>query len=115
MDYQILKSLHILSAILLFGTGLGSAFYKYFADRSGKWVQQKTNRTIQADTLHQAGCQDNTQALFLSAETLQARAILDRPCRASRRARCQRSREPRSAESQTTKLLARGAAARWQG
>ena len=35
MDYPTLKTLHILSAILLFGTGLGSAFYKYFTDRSG--------------------------------------------------------------------------------
>ncbi|EIC21600.1 DUF2269 family protein [Thiorhodovibrio frisius] len=35
MDYLTLKSIHILSSILLFGTGLGSAFYKYFADRSG--------------------------------------------------------------------------------
>ncbi len=35
IDYTTLKTLHILSAILLFGTGLGSAFYKHFADRSG--------------------------------------------------------------------------------
>jgi len=35
MSYLILKYLHILSAILLFGTGLGSAFYKWMADRSG--------------------------------------------------------------------------------
>jgi len=35
MEYFILKTLHILSAIVLFGTGLGSAFYKYFTDRSG--------------------------------------------------------------------------------
>ena len=35
MEYLILKWIHILSAILLFGTGLGSAFYKYFTDRSG--------------------------------------------------------------------------------
>jgi len=35
MIFLALKSLHILSAILLFGTGLGSAFYKYMADRSG--------------------------------------------------------------------------------
>ena len=35
MTYLILKYLHILSAILLFGTGLGSAFYKWMADRSG--------------------------------------------------------------------------------
>jgi uncharacterized membrane protein len=35
MEYLTLKWLHILSAILLFGTGLGSAFYKFFTDRSG--------------------------------------------------------------------------------
>lgn len=35
MEYLIIKWVHILSAILLFGTGLGSAFYKYFTDRSG--------------------------------------------------------------------------------
>lgn len=35
MEYLIIKWLHILSAILLFGTGLGSAFYKFFTDHSG--------------------------------------------------------------------------------
>lgn len=35
MDYFALKYLHILSATLLFGTGLGSAFYKWRADKSG--------------------------------------------------------------------------------
>ncbi|TCK09234.1 DUF2269 family protein [Marinobacterium mangrovicola] len=35
MEYLIIKWLHILSAILLFGTGLGSAFYKLFTDLSG--------------------------------------------------------------------------------
>jgi uncharacterized membrane protein len=35
MTYFILKYFHIISAILLFGTGLGSAFYKWMADRSG--------------------------------------------------------------------------------
>ncbi len=34
-NYQILKWVHILSAFLLFGTGLGSAFYKWMSDRSG--------------------------------------------------------------------------------
>ncbi len=33
--YNLLKWTHILSAFLLFGTGLGSAFYKWMADRSG--------------------------------------------------------------------------------
>lgn len=35
MSYATLKTLHILSMVLLFGTGLGSAFYKWMADRSG--------------------------------------------------------------------------------
>lgn len=35
MMYLSLKYLHILSMVLLFGTGLGSAFYKWMADRSG--------------------------------------------------------------------------------
>jgi len=35
MEYLILKTIHVLSAFLLFGTGLGSAFYKYAVDRSG--------------------------------------------------------------------------------
>jgi uncharacterized membrane protein len=34
-EFFIIKWLHILSATLLFGTGLGSAFYKWAADRSG--------------------------------------------------------------------------------
>ncbi|MFA7386662.1 MAG: DUF2269 domain-containing protein [Thiohalobacteraceae bacterium] len=35
MEYLTLKWIHILSATLMFGTGLGSAFYKFMADRSG--------------------------------------------------------------------------------
>lgn len=35
MDYLLLKWLHILSSTVLFGTGLGSAFYKWSADRTG--------------------------------------------------------------------------------
>jgi uncharacterized membrane protein len=34
MDYIIVKWLHILSSTLLFGTGLGSAFYMFFASRT---------------------------------------------------------------------------------
>lgn len=33
--YLFLKYSHLLSMVLLFGTGLGSAFYKWMADRSG--------------------------------------------------------------------------------
>jgi uncharacterized membrane protein len=47
MTYLILKYLHIISAILLFGTGLGSAFYKWMADRSGNIAHIAiTNRNV---------------------------------------------------------------------
>ncbi len=35
MIYLTVKYLHIISAIVMFGLGLGSAFYKWMADRSG--------------------------------------------------------------------------------
>lgn len=35
MSYLWLKWVHIISATLLFGTGIGSAFYKYWADLQG--------------------------------------------------------------------------------
>lgn len=35
MSFLTLKVLHILSAIVLFGVGLGTVFYKIMADRSG--------------------------------------------------------------------------------
>jgi uncharacterized membrane protein len=34
MEYLVAKWVHILSSTLLFGTGLGSAFYMYFASRT---------------------------------------------------------------------------------
>ena len=34
MTYLVVKWLHILSSTLLFGTGLGSAFYMYFTSRT---------------------------------------------------------------------------------
>ncbi|MEW6646883.1 MAG: DUF2269 domain-containing protein [Pseudomonadota bacterium] len=47
MDYTMLKTLHILSAIFLFGTGFGSAFYKFFTDRSGSLAAiASTNRLV---------------------------------------------------------------------
>ena len=33
--YALIKTLHIMSSVLLVGTGFGSAFYMYFANRSG--------------------------------------------------------------------------------
>lgn len=47
MTYATLKTLHILSLVLLFGTGLGSAFYKWMADRSGNLAHiAVTNRHV---------------------------------------------------------------------
>ncbi len=47
MAYTALKTLHILSMVLLFGTGLGSAFYKWMADRSGNVAHiAATNRQV---------------------------------------------------------------------
>jgi uncharacterized membrane protein len=47
MTYTTLKTLHILSMTLLFGTGLGSAFDKWMADRSGNLAHiAVTNRHV---------------------------------------------------------------------
>ncbi len=47
MTYEVLKTLHILSMVILFGTGLGSAFYKWMADRSGNIIHiAVTNRHV---------------------------------------------------------------------
>ena len=46
MTYLIVKWLHILSSTLLFGTGLGSAFYMFFASRT------RDARVIAAVTKH---------------------------------------------------------------
>lgn len=47
MTYALLKTLHVLSMVLLFGTGLGSAFYKWMADRSGNVAHiAVTNRHV---------------------------------------------------------------------
>ncbi|MBL4907155.1 MAG: DUF2269 domain-containing protein [Sneathiella sp.] len=35
MDYLLFKWIHVVSATILFGTGLGSAFYLFVANRSG--------------------------------------------------------------------------------
>ena len=47
MSLLTLKTIHIFSMVLLFGTGLGSAFYKWMADRSGNVVHMAvTNRHV---------------------------------------------------------------------
>lgn len=35
MDYLTVKAIHIISSVLMVGTGFGTAFYLYFANRSG--------------------------------------------------------------------------------
>ena len=40
MDYLIVKTLHILSATILVGTGFGSAFYLFWTNRSGSVAAQ---------------------------------------------------------------------------
>ncbi len=51
MIYLTLKYLHILSMVLLFGTGLGSAFYKWIADRSQnlEHIAQVNRHVVLAD------------------------------------------------------------------
>ena len=47
MLYLSLKTLHVLSMVLLFGTGLGTAWYKWMADRSGNLAHiAVTNRHV---------------------------------------------------------------------
>ena len=36
MEYLVVKWLHVLSSTVLFGTGLGSAFYMFFTNRTGE-------------------------------------------------------------------------------
>lgn len=56
MNYLDIKALHILSMVLLFGTGLGSAFYKWLADRGGNLahIAQTNRHVVLADWLFTA-------------------------------------------------------------
>lgn len=53
MDYLTVKWLHILSSTLLFGTGLGSAFYMFFTNLSGdvRAIAVVSRRVVWADWL----------------------------------------------------------------
>jgi uncharacterized membrane protein len=53
MDYVTVKYLHILSSTLLFGTGLGSAFYMFFTNLSGdvRAIAVVSRRVVWADWL----------------------------------------------------------------
>lgn len=49
--YLVVKWLHILSATILFGTGMGIAFFKWITDRSGdvRAIRLSAERTVLAD------------------------------------------------------------------
>jgi uncharacterized membrane protein len=53
MDILVLKWLHICSAMLLFGTGLGTAFFKFSADlsRDPRVIAYTNRRVVLADWL----------------------------------------------------------------
>lgn len=53
MDYLIVKWVHVLSSTLLFGTGLGSAYYMFFTNRSGdvRAIAVVARRVVAADWL----------------------------------------------------------------
>ena len=53
MEYLIVKWLHVLSSTVLFGTGLGSAFYMFFTNRTGevRAIAIVTRRVVWADWL----------------------------------------------------------------
>jgi uncharacterized membrane protein len=56
MDYVTVKWLHVLSSTVLFGTGLGSAFYLYFASRArdARAVAIVSRHVVIADALFTA-------------------------------------------------------------
>jgi len=53
MDYLTVKWIHVLSSTLLFGTGLGSAFYMFFTNLSGdvRAIAIVSRRVVWADWL----------------------------------------------------------------
>jgi uncharacterized membrane protein len=53
MEYLVIKFVHVLSSTLLFGTGLGSAFYMFFTNRSAdvRAIAVVTRRVVWADWL----------------------------------------------------------------
>lgn len=56
MDLPTLKFLHVLSSMFLFGTGVGTAFFKYTADLSGdlRAMAVTNRRVVLADWLFTA-------------------------------------------------------------
>lgn len=53
MSYQLLKLIHILSATLMIGTGLGSAFYLFFSYKKAKasTVKEVLKLVVLADSI----------------------------------------------------------------
>ena len=53
MEYILVKWVHVMSSTLLFGTGLGSAFYMFFTSRSGvvPAIASVSRRVVIADWL----------------------------------------------------------------
>jgi uncharacterized membrane protein len=49
--YLLVKALHIISSTILFGTGIGIAFYKWHTDRTGdvRAIRLSSERTVLAD------------------------------------------------------------------
>ncbi|MDR0481321.1 MAG: DUF2269 domain-containing protein [Gallionellaceae bacterium] len=56
--YDLIKTLHIISSVLLVGTGLGSAFYLFYANRSGSLPAQAVvgRLVVRADWWFTAPC-----------------------------------------------------------
>jgi uncharacterized membrane protein len=52
-DYLLLKTVHILSSTLLFGTGLGTAFHGWMANRSG---DAAARRVVNRNVVLPTGC-----------------------------------------------------------
>jgi hypothetical protein len=53
MDYLIVKWIHILSSTVLFGTGLGSAYYMFFASRTR---DARVIAVVVRNVVRQTGC-----------------------------------------------------------
>ena len=54
--YLLLKTIHVLSSTVLFGTGIGIAYFKWMVDRSGdvRAIRIVCERVVRADWLFTA-------------------------------------------------------------
>lgn len=80
MDYQVWKWLHILSSTLLFGTGIGTAFFMFFTNRSGdvRAIAVVTRWVVRADWLFTA-----TTVIFQPASGLMMMSLAGIPLSAT--------------------------------